>query len=116
MNRIANPVVTHVLRSQMHALLSRSLLLITVTGRRTGRPTTLPVRYALQGDDLLIVSSADRTWWRNLEGGAPVMVHLHGALLHGHGELLPRDAAEPDRIAVRVSALRPLDGSSSGRT
>jgi len=50
MNRFANPVVKWILRSRLHRLLSAHLLLISVTGRRTGRVYTIPVGYHLRGD------------------------------------------------------------------
>lgn len=45
LNRIANPVVTWLLRSSLHGILSGSTLLITVTGRKSGRIYTIPVNY-----------------------------------------------------------------------
>ena len=46
--------------------------LITVTGRKTGRKYTTPVGYYQEGDTLWVISSRDRTWWRNATGGAQV--------------------------------------------
>jgi hypothetical protein len=40
LNRTANPVVRAVLSSPLHPLLSHALVLITVTGRRSGRRYT----------------------------------------------------------------------------
>ncbi len=41
-----------------------------------------PVNYvrdsARDGDTLLITSKADRTWWKNLRGGAPVTLFMNG--------------------------------------
>ena len=53
-------------------------MLITVTGRKTGRKYSTPVGYYQDGDTLWIVTSRDRTWWRNVCGGAQVDLHLHG--------------------------------------
>src|SRR5205085_11984824 len=41
--RFVNPVAKALLRSPMHRLLSKNLMLLTVTGRKTGRIDTLPV-------------------------------------------------------------------------
>ena len=54
------------------------LLLITVTGRKSGHAISTPVNYARDGDTLLITSKADRTWWKNLRGGAPVTLLMNG--------------------------------------
>ncbi len=67
-----NDFMSWVLRSPFHGMLSNGMLLITVTGRKTGRKITLPVGYYREGDSLWIVTSRDRTWWRNLRGGAEV--------------------------------------------
>ena len=60
----ANPVVRAVLRSPLHPLLSRSLALITVTGRRSGRRHPVPVGYRRHGDRVLInVGWPERKHW-----------------------------------------------------
>jgi deazaflavin-dependent oxidoreductase (nitroreductase family) len=84
-NRLGNPVMSLLLHSPLHSLLSKNVLLITVTGRRSGRAYTTPVGYVQSGDELLIVSSPDRTWWKNLRGGATVKVRWQGRDLTGHG-------------------------------
>lgn len=71
-----NDFMAWVLRSPFHALLSNGMMLITVTGRRTGRKYTTPVGYYREGDCLWILTNRDRTWWRNLRGGAEVRLLL----------------------------------------
>jgi hypothetical protein len=48
-NRTGNQAVRLLLRSPFHPLLSRGLLLITVTGRRSGRAFTFPVGTGAMG-------------------------------------------------------------------
>lgn len=103
LNRIANPFVSLILRSPLHGMLSRSLLLMTVTGRRSGRPLTFPVQYVRRGDDLLVVSRANRRWWRNLEGGAPVTVLLRGKTREGIAEVQPGHDGASGRMEVIVT-------------
>lgn len=67
-----NDFMAWVLRSPFHGMLSNGMMLITVTGRKTGRKYTTPVGYYRKGDDLWVITSRDRTWWRNLLGGAEV--------------------------------------------
>lgn len=71
-----NPFVAALLRSPLHGLLSQQVLLLTYTGRQTGKSYTIPVGYRREGDRLTILST--RRWWRNLHGGAPVVVRLRG--------------------------------------
>ncbi|MFZ5905673.1 MAG: nitroreductase/quinone reductase family protein [Chloroflexota bacterium] len=67
-----NDVMSWVLRSPFHGLLSNGMMLITVTGCRTGKKYTTPVGFYRENGDLWVLTSRDRTWWRNLRGGAEV--------------------------------------------
>src|SRR5919201_997478 len=71
-----NPFVSAILRSPLHGLLSTQLMLLTYTGRKSGKRYTIPVGYARDGETLVVFSS--RSWRRNLRGGAPVEVLLQG--------------------------------------
>ena len=75
--RFVNPVVAAILRSPLHRLLSGQVLLLTYTGRKTGRQFTIPVGY-IREDEALVVFSGQHVWWKNLRGGAPVTVGLEG--------------------------------------
>ncbi|WP_084263142.1 nitroreductase/quinone reductase family protein [Actinomadura formosensis] len=88
--RVANPVVGALLRSRAHRLLSGSGALITVTGRRTGRPYTLPVVYARRdgGVYVLVRRSGRKTWWRNLRRPAAVRLLIAGREQEMVGEAL----------------------------
>jgi hypothetical protein len=74
-----------ILRSPFHAMLSKNTLLLTFTGKTSGKRYTTPVNYAPVGDELLVFSRKDRTWWRNLRGGAPVVFRLQGQTITGWG-------------------------------
>lgn len=76
--RIGDPFIKAILRSPLHGLLSRDILLITYTGRRSGKSFVTPVNYIRTGDLLRVVSFQQRRWWRNLRGGAPVNLWLAG--------------------------------------
>lgn len=87
-NRTVNRALAALLRSPAHAAVSRSYILITVTGRRTGRRHTLPVSYREDGGIVRIHVGwpEHKRWWRNLRGaGAPVTIVLRGATRTGHG-------------------------------
>lgn len=105
-NQIGNPFVSFLLRSPLHGLLSKNMLLITVTGRKSGKPYTTPIGYIQSGGELLIVSSLDRTWWKNLRGGATVKVHLQGRDLIGHGQAI-EDQAEVARSLIELLKAAP---------
>ena len=94
-NRTANPFVSAVLRSPLHPLLSRSLALITITGRRSGRRYTFPVGYRQDGDRVLIdVGWPERKrWWRNLRDAAKVEMRIRGT--RRRGQALVRATSAP---------------------
>jgi hypothetical protein len=78
MNRVVNPVVRAVLASPVHGLLGLRLAVLGVTGRRSGRVFRVPVGVLSDGSGLIVLSRADRRWWRNLRAGGPVTVLRHG--------------------------------------
>ncbi|HEX6197679.1 MAG TPA: nitroreductase/quinone reductase family protein [Jiangellaceae bacterium] len=82
-----NRAMSRLVRSRFSRLVDRSILLLTVFGRRTGRPYTFPVQYVQHGDVLWVYigSSEDKTWWRNLEQEARVQVLLRGRERTGRG-------------------------------
>lgn len=67
-----NDFMVWVLRSPFHGMLSNGMMLITITGRKTGKKYTTPVGYYREGEYLWVITSRDRTWWKNLQGGAEV--------------------------------------------
>lgn len=91
--RVANPVLRGLLRSPLHGLVSDALLLLTVTGRRTGTEYTFPVGYERRGDRLF-VTTHHTNWWRNVRGGATVEVVLRGERRRGHARLVD----DPDEV------------------
>lgn len=77
MNRF-NRVMIWLLSSPLHALVGGDMLLLSYTGRTSGRRYQVPLTAVRDGADLLVVSYRRRTWWRNLRGGAAVRLRLRG--------------------------------------
>jgi hypothetical protein len=90
MKNLVNPLVSLILRSPLHVLISGSLLLISYRGRKSGKDYTLPAQYARDGNSIYIVPGMPekKTWWRNLRGGAPVRLLLVGKAMVGNAEIL----------------------------
>ncbi len=84
--KLYNPIVTRLLRSPLHRFLDKNAMLITVSGRKSGKLYTFPVSYIRDGETLLVISQKDRTWWKNLQGGAGVTVLVQGHTLQARGE------------------------------
>lgn len=85
MQRIGNRFVKAVLRSPLHRMMSGFLMLLSYRGRRSGAEYTIPVGYHDDGDGItvLVGRAADKTWWRNLRGGAPVSLRVRGRKVEG---------------------------------
>src|SRR5262245_36433833 len=91
-----NPLCTAILRSRFHWILSWVLVLITVTGRKTGRRYTIPVAYQeMSGAIVILVGEApQKVWWRNYRTPGPITLYLRRECLSGTAEVVPPDAAE----------------------
>ena len=81
-----NDFMSWVLRSPFHSMLSNGMMLITVTGRKTGKTYTTPVEFYKEDGYLWVMTSRDRTWWRNLQGGASVDLLLKRKPVNGFAE------------------------------
>jgi hypothetical protein len=87
-NHTVNHVVKGILRSPAHGLVSKNLLVMSVTGRRTGKKRTFPVAYSEDGPKHLRIHidwPEKKVWWRNLKQPSPVSVRLRGKELTGIG-------------------------------
>jgi deazaflavin-dependent oxidoreductase (nitroreductase family) len=87
------PFVNHamklVLCSPMHGMVSKTVLLITFTGRKSGKTYTTPVSYSQTDDQVYIFTHAD--WWKNLRSGTPITLRLQGRELQGLAEPVAED-------------------------
>jgi hypothetical protein len=90
MNKIADPLVSLILRSRWHRWMSTSVLLIGYRGRKSGKEFSLPVQYAQDGHFIYIVPGMPerKSWWRNFRDLTPVRLTLRGEELAGSGVLL----------------------------
>jgi deazaflavin-dependent oxidoreductase (nitroreductase family) len=86
------------LRSPLHVLMSGSVLIITFTGRKSGKVYSTPVQYLLEDDTLTIFTQRTRKWWRNLRGNAPVEVLLRGKSLKGTATTTTDDEDEASML------------------
>ena len=84
-----NKAVKFILRSPLHGMISKYLLLITFTGRKSGKTYTTPVSYHSENNRVTIFTHAN--WWKNLRGGALVHLRLRGQELQGLAEPVTED-------------------------
>ena len=102
-----NGAIAWLLRSPLHPLLSPGLMLITVTGRRTGRRYSIPVGYQRHGDSIRVLVSKPgrKQWWRNYREPAAVELRVRGATLRGQARVVPSDTQE-FRVAMAETLRR----------
>src|SRR5947207_15647451 len=84
--KLYNPIVIWLLHSPLHSLMDKSTILVTFTGRESGRNYTFPVSYVNDGETLMMISQRKHTWWKNLRNDAQVTVYMHGHTLKARGE------------------------------
>jgi deazaflavin-dependent oxidoreductase (nitroreductase family) len=86
---IVNRTMKFVLRSPMHGIVDKQILLITFTGRKSGKTYTTPVSYSQSGNQVVIFTHAN--WWKNLRGDVPVSLRIRGQDLQGLAEPIAED-------------------------
>ncbi len=94
-----NDFMTWVLRSPLHGMLSNGMMLLTITGRKTGKQYTTPVGYYEEGGYMWVITSRDRTWWKNLQNGASVDLFLKRKPVKGFAEVELDEKAVEARMA-----------------
>ncbi len=94
---LANAIATTILRSPWHGMRSDRLLLLTFTGRKSGKEFTTPMRYVQEGETLRM--TVVYPWWKNLVEQATVRVLLRGQMRTGTAEVLPEEDGE---VVVKV--------------
>jgi deazaflavin-dependent oxidoreductase (nitroreductase family) len=97
----------------------RALMLLTFTGRKTGRIYRQPVSYARDGDVLLTPGGG--RWTLNMTDGRPVRIRVRGRDLTARPELVT-DPAEVQRLfgAIvrenpRAARFVPISRGADGR-
>jgi deazaflavin-dependent oxidoreductase (nitroreductase family) len=86
---IVNRGMKLVLRSPIHAMVSKTVLLISFTGRKSGKTYTTPVSYSQYDDLVCVFTHAD--WWKNLRNGTPVTLRIRGQEFQGLAEPVAED-------------------------
>jgi len=103
-----NNFVKFFLRTPLYVFMGDTML-ITVTGRKTGKKYTTPVGFYRKGDALWVLSSRDRTWWRNVSGGAEVEMRIRGKSVSGFAEAI---LSEEDVAAQVMEYVRHIPMSA----
>ena len=109
--KVINPILGLLLRSPLHSPISKRLLLLEFTGRKSGKRYRLPITYVQDGAALLL--STQSRWKTNLRGGARVTAWLGGKQRLGTAELIT-DANGTGEALERMVRAEPGFGQIIG--
>ena len=101
-----NPIMPALLRSPLHPLVSNTMMLMTSTGRKSGKSYTTPMNYLTIDGALYTTSTRERVWWRNLRGGADVSLRLQGKDIPALAESI-EDHNEVAQVLVQIFQSNP---------
>jgi hypothetical protein len=104
---IVNVPMRLILELPIATPLGKRLMLVYLTGRKTGRHYKQPVSYVRDGDALLTPGGG--RWKLNLVEGRPERVRLRGRDVVLRPELV-RDPVEVERLVGVMSAKNPMVG------
>jgi hypothetical protein len=74
--RAANKVIRPLLASPLHNILSGRLMLLTYSGRKSGKQFTIPIGYFHWNDGEILSMSSLRSWIVNLRDGRTVSLRI----------------------------------------
>ena len=101
---VVNIPMRVLLRLPFPTPLSGRLMLVSYTGRKTGKAYQQPVSYVQQGDTLLTPGGGNWKW--NLRDGRPVRIRLRGQDVLARPELI-QDPDEIERLLAVMTAANP---------
>jgi NAD(P)-dependent dehydrogenase (short-subunit alcohol dehydrogenase family) len=101
--RFMNRVLSPILRSPLHWPVSKALLLVEFTGRKTGKHYSIPIEYRRRGNVISFHTAAP--WWKNLRGGAPVRLWLGGRPVNSTAEVITDPVVVAGEMAREIAVV-----------
>lgn len=95
--RLVNPALGFLLRSPLAGLARNQFMVLNFTGRKTGRPYSIPLSAHLIDGQLYALTGAG--WKQNFRGGGPVQVVYDGKSTAMRGELIRDRGAVSDLLS-----------------
>ncbi len=109
-----NRVMSTVLRLPvLHRMMSKEILLLTFTGRKSGKKFTTPVGYFREGNTVTLLTKQFRPWWRNFINAAPVQMRMEGKTAKGTAKALT-DTATITPIIANLMEKHPREAQIYG--
>lgn len=111
-----NGVLKKLLQSRFHGLASKGLMVISWSGRKTGKRFSTPVGYQLDGEAVVVLISkpAEKGWWKNFRSPWPAELTLKGEELTMMGTVVSPDSSDFFRYCEDTLRQLPWMGSQFG--
>src|ERR1700744_2301850 len=94
--RIVNPLLRFLLRTPLAGAAGKQLMVLSFTGRKTGKPYSIPLSAHVIDDQLYALSGSPGS--RSFRAGAPVQVVYDGKTTAMRGELIRNRATVSDLL------------------
>jgi hypothetical protein len=98
--KLVNPMLSFLLRTPLAGPARKQLMVLSFTGRKTGRPYSIPVSAHVIDNDLYALTGAP--WKQNFRGGAAAEVVYDGKTTAMRGELI-RDRGVVSDLFLRCA-------------
>lgn len=86
-----NAMMKSILRSPLHGMVSKTITVISFTGRKSGKAYSTPVSYSQNGNTVTIFTHGE--WWKNVSGGQAVSLRIRGKDYNGQADVTVADKA-----------------------
>lgn len=108
---IINKIVKVILKSPLHGIMSDSFMLMSYTGRKSGKQFTTPVRYMRTDKGVRVYTAEHTQWWRNMLSGPKVTLVIAGQTEPYTASVYPRDAQQNRELLIEFLTLYPQDAT-----
>lgn len=112
----ANRLIVALLRSPLHGVASKGLMVMSWSGRKTGRSFSIPVGYQADDDKIVVLISkrTEKNWWKNFMSPWPAELLCRGKRRSAMGEVVPVGSAEFFTYCEQTLKQLPWMGSQFG--
>ena len=103
-----NPIVVALLRSPLHVIASKGLMLLSWSGRRSARRFSIPVGYQRDGNAVIVLISkpGEKTWWKNFRQPWAAELLIRGRVRPATGKCVdPRSPEFFERVETTLQQL-----------
>ena len=102
--KLLNPLMKFILNSPLHQGLSKRVMIVSFTGKKSGKRYSTPVAYVWEGDQVIVVTYSP--WRNNFKESAFVQMRIQGKSVSGTAILVN----DPVRIKQILHTLMLTNG------